>query len=134
MVQTYHAMPLSVEYEDVDGDNGRPAEHEGSALLGSGASGVGPAKSEAQKEGHATLSSSIVNLSNTIIGSGACPLHPPYSTIVLFSSRSIVMVFRHAHFSSGTFFLFVSAHHVGSRPRLCNYCRPSRLPASSLAC
>jgi hypothetical protein len=79
MVQAYHAVPLSVEYEDVDGDNGRPAEHEGSALLGSRASGVGLAKSETQKEGHATLSSSIVNLSNTIIGSGACT--PPYSTI-----------------------------------------------------
>jgi hypothetical protein len=31
MVQAYHAVSLSVEYEDVDGDNGRPAEHEGSA-------------------------------------------------------------------------------------------------------
>lgn len=70
MAQAYHAVPLSVEYEDVDGDNGRTAEHEGSALLGSRASGVGLAKSEVQKEGHATLSSSIVNLSNTIIGSG----------------------------------------------------------------
>ena len=80
MVQAYHAATLSVEYEDVDGDNGRPAEHEGSALLGSRASGVGLAKSETQKEGHATLSSSIVNLSNTIIGSGVCPLHP-YSTV-----------------------------------------------------
>jgi len=87
MVQAYHAVPVSVEYEDVDGDNGRPAENEGSALLGSRASGVGLAKSEVQKEGHATLSSSIVNLSNTIIGSGACPLHhSPYSTVVCFSS------------------------------------------------
>jgi hypothetical protein len=75
MAQAYHAVPLSVEYEDVDGDNGRTAEHEGSALLGSRASGVGLAKSEVQKEGHATLSSSIVNLSNTIIGSGAYPFH-----------------------------------------------------------
>jgi hypothetical protein len=86
MVQAYHAVPLSVEYEDVDGDNGRPAEHEGSALLGSRASDVGIAKTEAQKEGHATLSSSIVNLSNTIVGSGACPSPPsPYSTVVSFS-------------------------------------------------
>jgi hypothetical protein len=84
MVQAYHAVPLSVDYEDVDGDNGQPVEHEGSALLGSRASGVGLAKSETQKEGHATLFSSIVNLSNTIIGSGACP--PPYSTTVSFSS------------------------------------------------
>lgn len=76
MVQAYHAVPLSVEYEDVDGDNIRPAENEGSALLGSRASSVGLVKSEAQKEGHATLSSSIVNLANTIIGSGACPPHP----------------------------------------------------------
>jgi len=75
MVQAYHAVPVSVEYEDVDGDNSRPAENEGSALLGSRASGVSLAKSEVQKDGHATLSSSIVNLSNTIIGSGACPLH-----------------------------------------------------------
>jgi hypothetical protein len=75
MVQAYHAVSLSVEYEDVDGDNGRPSEHEGSALLGGRASGVGLAKSEALREGHATLSSSIVNLSNTIIGSGTCPLH-----------------------------------------------------------
>jgi hypothetical protein len=75
MVQAYHAVPMSVEYEDADGDNVRPAENEGSALLGTRASGVGLVKTEAQKEGHATLSSSIVNLSNTIIGSGACSLH-----------------------------------------------------------
>jgi hypothetical protein len=73
MVQAYHAVPVSVEYEDVD--NGRPAEDEGSALLGSRTSGVGLAKSEVQKEGHATLTSSVGNLANTIIGSGACA-HP----------------------------------------------------------
>ncbi|KAF8479578.1 vacuolar amino acid transporter 5 [Russula ochroleuca] len=68
MVQAYHAVPVSVEYEDAD--NGRPTDHEGSALLGSGTSGVGIAKSEVQKEGHATLTSSVGNLANTIIGSG----------------------------------------------------------------
>lgn len=81
MVQAYHAVPLSVEYEDVDDDNRPPAEHEGSALLGSRASGVGLAKSEVQQEGHATLSSSVVNLSNTIIGSGVCSI-PPYSAVI----------------------------------------------------
>jgi hypothetical protein len=69
MVRACHAVPLSVEYEYVDGDNFQPAEHEGSALLGSRASDVGLAKSEAQNEGHAML------LSSTINGSGACPLH-----------------------------------------------------------
>ena len=73
MVQAYHAVPVSVEYEDTD--SGQPAEHEGSALLGSRASGVGVVKSEPQKEGHAMLSSSIVNLLNTIIGSGECIHH-----------------------------------------------------------
>lgn len=70
MVQAYHSVPVSVEYEDVD--NGRLAEHEGSALLGNRTSAVGLAKSEVQKEGHATLTSSVGNLANTIIGSGAC--------------------------------------------------------------
>jgi hypothetical protein len=95
MVQAYHAVPVSVEYEDVDGDNGRPAENEGSALLGSGASSVGLAKSETQKEGHATLSSSIVNLSNTIIGSGACPfppIPPSYPSTHDLLSRSLGML------------------------------------------
>ena len=69
MVQAYHAVPVSVEYEDAD--NGRPTDHEGSALLGSRASGAGIAKSEVPKEGHATLTSSVGNLANTIIGSGA---------------------------------------------------------------
>ena len=73
MVQAYHAVSASVEYDDAD--NGPLAEHEGSALLGSRTSGVGLAKSVVQKEGHATLTSSVGNLTNTIIGSGACA-HP----------------------------------------------------------
>lgn len=98
MVQAYQAVPVSVEYEDVD--NGRLTEHEGSALLGNRTSAVGLAKSEVQKEGHATLTSSVGNLANTIIGSGACTTHfPPFYRIL----RSVAMISRHAHLSSGTF-------------------------------
>ncbi|KAI0251815.1 vacuolar amino acid transporter 5 [Lactifluus subvellereus] len=61
-------MPVPVVREDVDDERG--TEHEGSALLGSRASSVGLAKSEVQREGHATLTSSVGNLANTIIGSG----------------------------------------------------------------
>ncbi|KAH9004522.1 transmembrane amino acid transporter protein-domain-containing protein [Lactarius hatsudake] len=65
MVQAYHAVPVSVEHEDLD--DGRGAEHEGSALLGSKALSVGLAK---EREGRATLTSSVSNLANTVIGSG----------------------------------------------------------------
>ncbi|KAI0299311.1 vacuolar amino acid transporter 5 [Russula brevipes] len=68
MVQAYHSVPLSIEHEVVD--DGREAEHEGSALLGGRASGIGLVKSETQREGHATLTSCVGNLANTIIGSG----------------------------------------------------------------
>jgi hypothetical protein len=71
MVQAYNAVPVSVEHEDPDGDE-RGAEHEGSALLGGKASTVGLAKNNAEREGRATLTSSVSNLANTIIGSGAC--------------------------------------------------------------
>ncbi|KAH9013268.1 transmembrane amino acid transporter protein-domain-containing protein [Lactarius pseudohatsudake] len=67
MVQAYHAVPVSVEHEDPD--DGRGAEHEGSALLGGKASTIGLAK---EREGRATLTSSVSNLANTVIGSGAC--------------------------------------------------------------
>ena len=70
MVQAYHAVPVSVEHEDPD--DGRGAQHEGSALLGSKASSVGLLTTE--KGGRATLTSSVSNLANTIIGSGACAL------------------------------------------------------------
>jgi hypothetical protein len=79
MVQAYHAVPVSVEYED--SDNSRPTDHEGSALLGSRASGAGVAKSEVQNEGHATLTSSVGNLANTIIGSGAFALFPSFIVV-----------------------------------------------------
>jgi hypothetical protein len=69
MLQSYHAMPVSVVREDAEDERG--AEHEGSALLGNRASNVGLTKSEMQKDGHATLTSSVCNLANTIIGSGA---------------------------------------------------------------
>ena len=69
MVQTYNAVPVSVEHDD-DADDRRGAEHEGSALLGSSASSAGLARNRAQKEGPATLTSSVGNLANTIIGSG----------------------------------------------------------------
>ncbi|KAH9165104.1 transmembrane amino acid transporter protein-domain-containing protein [Lactarius sanguifluus] len=65
MVQAYHAVPVSVEHEDPD--DGRGAEHEGSALLGGKASTVGLAK---EREGRASLTSSVSNLANTVIGSG----------------------------------------------------------------
>lgn len=70
MAQAYHSVPLSIEHEVVE--DGRETEHEGSALLGSRASGIGLVKSETQREGHATLTSCVGNLANTIIGSGAC--------------------------------------------------------------
>ena len=69
MVQAYHAVPVSVEHEDLDDERG--AENEGSALLGGKASTVGLAKNDAESEGQATLTSSVSNLANTIIGSGA---------------------------------------------------------------
>ena len=77
MLQSYHAMPVPVVREDVDDERG--TEDEGSALLGSRASSVRLAKNEVQKEGHATLTSSVGNLANTIIGSGAfrCMSYPP---------------------------------------------------------
>jgi len=68
MVQAYHAVPVTVEHEDAD--NGPGIEHEGSALLGSRASSSRIVKSKAQEDGHATLTSSIGNLANTILGSG----------------------------------------------------------------
>ena len=71
MVQAYNAVPVSIEHEDPDDDE-RGAEHEGSALLGGKASTVGLAKNNAERVGHATLTSSVSNLANTIIGSGAC--------------------------------------------------------------
>ena len=76
MVQAYHAVPVSVEHEDLD--DGRGAEHEGSALLGGKASSVGLAKNTAEKGGRATLTSSVSNLANTIIGSGACAVSFSY--------------------------------------------------------
>ena len=87
MAQAYDAVPVSVEHDDAD--DGRGAEHEGSALLGSRASSAGLVRNKAQTEGHATLTSSVGNLANTIIGSGElrslitpslpcllCPLYP----------------------------------------------------------
>jgi hypothetical protein len=69
MLQSYHATPVSpVVREDADDERG--SENEGSALLGSNASRVRLIKSEEQKEGHASLTSSVGNLANTIIGSG----------------------------------------------------------------
>ena len=73
MVQAYDAVPVSVEHDDAD--DGRGADHEGSALLGSWASSAGVVRNRTQKEGHATLTSSVGNLANTIIGSGE--LHGP---------------------------------------------------------
>ncbi|KAI0272366.1 vacuolar amino acid transporter 5 [Gloeopeniophorella convolvens] len=67
MVQTYSAVPVTVEREDTDAHGG---EHEGSALLGEHASSVGVARNDVKREGHATLTSSVSNLANTIIGSG----------------------------------------------------------------
>lgn len=69
MVQAYNAVPVSVEHEDLDDERG--AENEGSALLGGKASSVGLVKNDAEREGRATLTSSVSNLANTIIGSGA---------------------------------------------------------------
>ncbi|KAH9975741.1 transmembrane amino acid transporter protein-domain-containing protein [Lactifluus volemus] len=69
MLQSYHATPVSpIVHEEVDDE--RAFENEGSALLGSSASRVGLTKNEEQKEGHASLTSSVGNLANTIIGSG----------------------------------------------------------------
>jgi hypothetical protein len=77
MLQSYHATPVSpIVHEDVDDE--RAFENEGSALLGSSASRVGLTKNEEQKEGHASLTSSVGNLANTIIGSGeSCSMFNP---------------------------------------------------------
>ncbi len=57
MVQAYHAVPAEHDGDDI----GRGAEHEGSALLGSRASSAGLARSKAQREGHATLTSTLLS-------------------------------------------------------------------------
>lgn len=114
MVQAYHAVPVTVEHEDAD--NGPGIEHEGSALLGSTASSSRIAKSKAQKDGHATLTSSIGNLANTILGSGELrsvpPLVLPISIISTLSCPYLsayhglilpLRWFRHAHLPTGTF-------------------------------
>jgi hypothetical protein len=94
MVQAYHAVPVSIEHEDLDDERG--AENEGSALLGGKASTVGLVQKDAEREGRATLTSSVSNLANTIIGSGAC------AASFLLSYRLFSwQVFRHAHFPSG---------------------------------
>jgi hypothetical protein len=93
MVQAYHAVPVSVDHDDHDDERG--AENEGSALLGSKASSVGLVKNDVEREGRATLTSSVSNLANTIIGSGACAAS--FLSYQLFSW----LVFRHAHFPSG---------------------------------
>jgi hypothetical protein len=111
MVQTYHAVPVTVEHEDTD--TGPEIEHEGSALLGSRASSSGIVKSKAQKEGHATLTSSVGNLANTILGSGEyrpstvlpfpfylSNLYRPYLSAY---HGLLLRWFRHAHLPSGTF-------------------------------
>lgn len=119
MVQAYHAVPVSVEHDDAD--DGRGIEHEGSALLGSRASSLGIVRNNVQKEGHATLTSSVGNLTNTIIGSGelrrlTTPLLSSVRSIhvVSFCSRFLMSLsFRHAHLSSGTSF---PSHYGSSCP------------------
>lgn len=65
MVQLYGAAQSHADQED--GVDVEPrASHEEDALLGPDAT-----TRRATKDGHATLSSSISNLANTIIGSGA---------------------------------------------------------------
>jgi hypothetical protein len=91
MLQSYHAMPISPVVHEV-ADDERGFENEGSALLGSSASRVGLTKSEEQKEGPASLTSSVGNLANTIIGGGeSChmllnPLSFPYRIMSSHSS------------------------------------------------
>ena len=67
MVQAYGATPAVAE--DLEPDmqaSNTEGLSEGDALLGAEASVRKP-----KREGHATLSSSVGNLANTIIGSGA---------------------------------------------------------------
>jgi hypothetical protein len=90
MVQAYHAVPVTVEHEDAD--NGPGIEHEGSALLGSRASSSRIVKSKAQEDGHATLTSSIGNLANTILGSGELHIVPLLRPPCFHSIHSIVSV------------------------------------------
>ncbi|KAI0064000.1 hypothetical protein BV25DRAFT_1801277 [Artomyces pyxidatus] len=65
MVQTYGVAPAR---EEVDSNAAPGADSESSALLGGGGAAVG--QGTAKREGHATLTSSVSNLANTIIGSG----------------------------------------------------------------
>jgi hypothetical protein len=88
MVQAYDAVPVLVEHDDAD--DGRGLDHEGSALLGGRASSVGLVRNRAQKEGHATLTSSAGNLANTIIGSGE--LHGLTATSRLYYPRRIFLL------------------------------------------
>ena len=64
MVQPYGATPASAAARD--------GASERSTLLGEGSTLLGrePGESTAKREGHATLTSSVSNLANTIIGSG----------------------------------------------------------------
>ncbi|PCH36218.1 vacuolar amino acid transporter 5 [Wolfiporia cocos MD-104 SS10] len=64
MVQTYGAAPAE-EREDLPPTGGIAGTGEGDALLGAEASAR-----RSKRDGHATLSSSVGNLANTIIGSG----------------------------------------------------------------
>ena len=67
MVQTYGATPAVAEDREPDlQPSNSEGLSEGDALLGAEASVRKP-----KRDGHATLSSSVGNLANTIIGSGA---------------------------------------------------------------
>ena len=67
MVQTYGATPVAAEDREPDlQPSNSEGLSEGDALLGAEASVRRP-----KRDGHATLSSSVGNLANTIIGSGA---------------------------------------------------------------
>lgn len=69
MVQTYGVVPETCTEPGLDADESR-------ALLAGPTEPGTPSKRDKHPDGHATLTSSISNLSNTIIGSGASASRP----------------------------------------------------------
>ena len=111
MVQAYHAVPVSEEYEGPDDVRG--VEHEGSALLGANASIVGLAKNNVEREGQATLMSSVSNLANTIIGSGAWAVFS--SIIIPHCESSGMLTFPRVRSHGFLVFYFLMVSHRRSR-------------------
>lgn len=92
MVQTYGAVRTAY----AESEPGPSSGSEQSALLGGERDTT--VKKVAQRDGHATLTSCISNLANTIMGTGACLLNHSLSFSVSFPYFNLC---RHAYVSVG---------------------------------